>query len=145
MAAGIVGAQAVLAMKSLTQVVTAVGGGGGGAGGGGDGGGGGAGGMLSFLTAWQFYVMLLAVGALEVGFLTAMNLGLDRWDAMLVVPVFQTFWTLTSVAGAIVLDGDFAGACVRAMGALRALASVQVPTPAPTFACTGAWNNEARP
>ena len=42
-----------------------------------------------FLTVWQFYLLAVVVGIVEVAFLTTMNLGLDRWDAMLVVPIFQ--------------------------------------------------------
>lgn len=44
---------------------------------------------MLFLTVWQFYLLVVVVGIVEVAFLTTMNLGLDRWDAMLVVPVFQ--------------------------------------------------------
>jgi hypothetical protein len=96
--AGIIGAQAVLFMKTLTQITTAVGG------------------DIIFLEEWQFYVFLVAVGILEILFLTTMNFGLDRWDAVIVVPVFQTFWTLTSVIGAIVIDDEFAGFAECSLG-----------------------------
>lgn len=88
--AGVVGAQSVLFSKSAAVMLVAA--------------------IQKrgyFYVHWQSYLILAGLGATIYLQLLWLNGALILFDALYVVPVFQTFWILCSVVGGLVVYGEY--------------------------------------
>jgi uncharacterized membrane protein len=89
--AGLIGAQSVLFAKTAVELLT---------------------GTIAnheriFLADWRTYPVLAALATTLTGQVYYMQCGLARWDALYVVPIFQSFWILLSVVGGGVFYDEF--------------------------------------
>jgi hypothetical protein len=51
------------------------------------------------LGKWEFYLMLGCMLSSLFFQLSLLNKGLEHHNALLIVPLYQTFWMLTSIVG----------------------------------------------
>jgi drug/metabolite transporter (DMT)-like permease len=60
-----------------------------------------------FLAVWQFWPLVILVVTCIVMQMFMMNIGLAKWDAMVIVPVFQSTWTLVSIVSGAIVYNEF--------------------------------------
>jgi len=58
---------------------------------------------------WQTYAIVAAMCLTIVAQVRWLNRGLQQWDALYIVPVFQSFWILLSVTGGMVFFDEWKG------------------------------------
>ncbi len=90
MLSGIIGAQSVLLGKSCAELVKTL-----------------IAGRGNLFMHFGTYVLLAAMFLSIFGQLSFLNFALERFDALIVIPVFQTFWTLVSVIGGFVFYKEY--------------------------------------
>lgn len=90
MLSGIIGAQSVLLGKSCAELVKTL-----------------IAGRGNLFLHFGTYVLLAAMFLSIFGQLSFLNFALERFDALIVIPVFQTFWTLVSVVGGFVFYKEY--------------------------------------
>ena len=90
MLSGIIGAQSVLLGKSCAELVKTM-----------------IAGRGNLFAHFGTYVLLAAMFLSIFGQLSFLNFALERFDALIVIPVFQTFWTLISVIGGFVFYKEY--------------------------------------
>jgi len=62
---------------------------------------------LTAFTKWQFYLMLSCMIGTLLLQLVVLNRALEHHNALLVVPMYQTFWMLTSIVGGGIYFDEF--------------------------------------
>jgi magnesium transporter len=90
MLSGIIGAQSVLLGKSCAELVKTL-----------------IAGRGNLFMHFGTYVLLATMFLSIFGQLSFLNFALERFDALIVIPVFQTFWTLVSVIGGFVFYKEY--------------------------------------
>jgi hypothetical protein len=58
---------------------------------------------------WQSYFILLGLGITIFMQIRWLNSGLQRFSALLIVPIFQSFWILVSVIAGMIFFGEYQG------------------------------------
>jgi magnesium transporter len=90
MLSGIIGAQSVLLGKSCAELVKTM-----------------IAGRGNLFAHFSTYILLATMVLSIFGQLSFLNFALERFDALIVIPVFQTFWTLVSVIGGFVFYKEY--------------------------------------
>jgi len=99
--AGIMGAQSVLFAKCTAMLLAST-----------------FSGKAIMFVFWQSYFILAGLGVTIFLQIRWLNSGLQRFSALLIVPIFQSFWILVSVIAGMIFFGEYAGVFAHAANAV---------------------------